>query len=396
VDPAGVSGGLTTFLGQSVDFFSPEMKNPYSIRWTLGIQRQWTPTLLMEVAYIGNHALRLPMSVTQLNGIPRKYLSTLPYRDAALITTLTASVPNPFAGLIPSLGNSGLNGANTTVRQMLVAFPQFPAADSTSFSSGVTMRNANTGSSYFNSLNVRVEKRMSHGLQVIATYGWSKLLERDTWLNNTDSMPEKRISSFDRPHRFVSSVNYELPIGRGKLIPLRAGWVDRFLGGWRINGVYSFQVGAPIQWLNGSTNNPGDYPLCSVATANGLCPTGSEATTLQTSALNLNKRGVDTKAFDTTRFVTASAGQFQFHLRTIPSTFGDLRADGLNNIDASILKRVSLSEGTYFQFRLEAFNIMNRPVFGAPNVQITSSSFGTITTQANRPRQIQIGLRLVF
>ncbi len=396
LDPAGSSAGLATFLGQSVDFFSPVMKNPYSQRWTLGVQQQLSPTLLMEVAYIGNHALRLPMSVTQLNGIPRQYLSTLPYRDAALITKLTASVPNPFAGLIPSLGSSGLNGNNTTVRQLLTAFPEFPVADSTSFSSGVTMHNANTGSSYFNSLNVRLEKRMSRGLQVVATYTWSKLLERDTWLNNTDPVPEKRISSFDRPQRFVAAVNYDLPIGRGKLIELQSAWLDRIFGGWRLNGIYSYQVGAPIQWLNGSTNNPGDYPLCSVSTTNGLCPSGSEAAALNTAALNYSDRAVDGKAFDTTHFVTASAGQFQFHLRTMPSTFGDLRQDGLNNVDASILKRVQITEGTYMQFRFEAFNIMNHVAFGAPNVQVTSSSFGTITTQANRPRQIQIGFRFVF
>jgi hypothetical protein len=396
LEPAGSAAGLTTFLGQNVDFFSPEMKNPYSERWTLAIQQQLAQTLFIEVAYIGNHALRLPMSVTQLDGIPRQYLSTLPYRDAALITTLTASVPNPFAGLIPSLGNSGLNGTNTTVRQLLTRFPQFPVADSTSFSSGVTMRNANTGSSYFNSLNVRVEKRMSRGLQLVATYGWSKLLERDSWLNNTDTVPEKRISPFDRPHRFITAVNYDLPIGRGKLINLQSRWLDRLFGGWRINGIYSYQVGAPIQWMNGSTNNPGDYPLCSVATTNGLCPSGSEAVVLSASALNLDNRGVDAKALDTSRFVTASAGQYQFHLRTMPTTFGNLRADGQNNVDASILKRVQIAEGTYIQFRFEAFNLLNHVAFGAPNVQVTSSSFGTITTQANRPRQIQIGLRFVF
>ncbi len=148
--------------------------------------------------------------------------------------------------------------------------------------------------------------------------------------------------------------------------------------------------------MNGSTNNPGDYPLCSVATVNGLCPSGSEARFLDTSALNLDNRRVDGKAFDTTRFVTASSGQFQFHLRTMATTFGDLRADGQNNLDVSILKKFQITEDKYFQFRFESFNFMNHVSFGAPNAQVTSSSFGTITTQANRPRQMQIGLRFVF
>jgi hypothetical protein len=394
--PAGSSAGMATFLGQNVDFYNADVKNPYSVRWTLGVQQQITPTLVMEVAYIGNHAIRMPMSVTQLDGIPRQYLSTLPYRDTALITTLTGSVPNPFAGLIPSLGSSGLNGTNTTVRQLLTQYPEFPVADSTSFSSGVTMRNSNLGSSYFNSLNVRVEKRLSQGLQVVATYVRSKLIERDSWLNNTDSLPEKRISPFNRPQRFVTAVNYDLPIGKGKLLNVTSGWLDYIVGGWRINGIYTYQAGAPVLWMNGSTNNPGDYPMCSVATVNGLCPSGSEATSMKSSDFKFDSRGVDNKAFDTTRFVTATAGQFQFHLRTMPTTYGDLRADGLNNLDVSILKKVQTTERTYVQFRFEAFNVLNHPAFGAPNVQVTSSSFGTISTQANRPRQIQIGLRFVF
>lgn len=394
--PAGSAAGLQTFLGQNVDFFNPQMQNPYSERWTFGVQHQLTPNTVLEVAYIGNHALHLPMSVTQLNGIPRKYLSTSSARDAALITTLTASVPNPMAGLIPSLGSSGLNGTNTTVRQLLAPYPAFPVADSTAFSSGVTERNGNFGSSYYNSLNVRIEKRLSKGLNLIATYGWSKLIERDSWLNNTDPVPEKRISPFDRPQRFVTAVNYDLPIGRGKLINLENSWLDRFAGGWRVNGIYTFQSGAPILWMNGSTNNPGDYPLCSTSTVSGLCPAASATAWVNPSDLNLNSRGVDGKAFDTTRFVTSSSGQFQFHLRTMPSTFGNLRADGQNNFDASILKKFTVTERQYFQFRMEAFNVLNHPMFAAPNVQVTSSSFGIINTQANRPRAIQFGFRYVF
>jgi hypothetical protein len=148
--------------------------------------------------------------------------------------------------------------------------------------------------------------------------------------------------------------------------------------------------------MNGSTNNPGDYPLCKVSTTNGLCPSGQEATFVDTKALAYNPRGVDGKAFDTTKFVTGSAGQFQFHLRTMPSTFGDLRADGTNNFDGSILKKFTITERQYFQFRMEAFNVLNHPQFAAPNLQVTNSSFGVINTQANRPRQIQFGFRYVF
>ena len=427
IQPPGSSAGLRTFLGQSVDFFNANMKNPYSERWTFGIQQQLAHDLIAEVVYIGNHAVHLPISVTQLNGIPRQYLSTLPNRDASLITSLTARVLNPFAGLIPTLGNSGLNGATITPGQLLAPFPEFPVADSTSFSSGITERNAAFGSSYFNSLNVRVEKRLSHGLQIVQNFIWSKLIERESWLNNTDTVPEKRISPFDHPYRFVTAVTYDLPVGRGKALSVGSRWLHMLVGGWRLNGIYTYQRGAPIPWMNGSTNNPGDYAFCSAPTAKGvtvselrgLCADENgnllNPAAFLTTPLNLNPREVNGKAFDTSLFVAGAApgpntsgltaaqiavlqqtGQLQFHLRTFPTTFSNLRMDGQNNFDASILKKFDVTERTYFQFRLEAFNVLNHPTFGAPNTQVVSSSFGIINTQANRPRQLQIGLRFVF
>jgi len=88
-------------MGQTVSFLNPEMKNPYSLRWTFGVQHSFTSNLLLEVSYIGNHAVHLPVSVTQLNVIPRQFLSTSPTPDATLAGTLTGTVANPFAGLLP-------------------------------------------------------------------------------------------------------------------------------------------------------------------------------------------------------------------------------------------------------------------------------------------------------
>jgi hypothetical protein len=373
LQPVGSAKEMSTFLGQTVQFLDPKMKNPYSQRWTLGIQHSITSDLLLEVAYIGNHALHLPVAVTQLNVIPRQYLSTMPVRDQTLINTLTASHANPFAGLIPG---TGLNGANTTVAQLLAAFPEFPVG-SGSGSTGVIEQNNPIGSSYFHSLNVRVEKRLSHGLLVIGTYGFSKLIERDSWLNDTDPAPEKRVSPFDHTHHFVTAVSYELPIGRNKAVNLESRWSNLLLGGWRVNGIYSHQTGAPISWVNGSTTTPGDYIYLG-------------------GPLKLDNRQVNGPAFDTTQFVTSSSQQLQFHIRTFATTFGDLRLDGINNFDASLLKQFAIREKSYFELRFEAFNVVNHPTFAAPNTTETNASFGLITAQANRPRQIQLGARFVF
>jgi hypothetical protein len=385
--PTGSAAGLSTFLGQTVSFLNPKVQNPYSLRWNFGFQHQISKDTVFEVVYLGNHSVHLPIPTTQLNMIPRQYLSTLPIRDQTLINNLTATVANPFAGLIPSV--AAFNGAKTTVAQLLALYPEFPVG-SGSQSTGIIEQNANLGSSFFQSLNVRVEKRMSHGLSLIGTYIRSKLIEEDSWLNDTDLSPEKRISPFDHPNHFVTAAVYTLPIGKGKLVNLESRWLDAALGGWVLTGIYTLQTGAPLNWDNGSTTTPGDY----------LYYGGS---------LNLNNRNVSSPtatAFDTAAFYplgetnpTASqiaAAQFQYHIRTFSTTFPNLRQDGINNFDSSLLKRFNFTERMYFQLRLEAFNIVNHPTFAAPNTQATASTFGVITSQANRPRTLQLGARFVF
>jgi hypothetical protein len=374
--PVGSAAGLSTFLAQTISFLNSRVHNPYSMRWNFGFQHTLAKDTVLEVVYIGNHSVHLPIPTTQLNVIPRQYLSTLPTRDQTLISTLTGTVTNPFAGLIPG---TNLNNATTTVAQLLSPYPEFPAGEG-SQSAGVLEQNANLGSSFFESVNVRVEKRLSHGVALIGNYIRSRLIEEDSWLNDTDLSPEKRISPFDHPNHFVIASIYELPVGKGKLVNLERRWANLAFGGWIATGIYTFQTGQPINWVNGSTTTPGDY----------IDYGGNIA---------LNPRGVagpTTPAFNTSVFDTVSATQLQYHIRTFSTTFPNLRQDGINNFDASLLKRFNFTETRYFELRLESFNVVNHPTFAAPNAQATNASFGIINTQSNRPRTLQIGARFVF
>jgi hypothetical protein len=109
--------------------------------------------------------------------------------------------------------------------------------------------------------------------------------------------------------------------------------------------------------------------------------------------LKLNPRALN-GAFDITRFNRNSREQLASNIRTFSSTFGNLRADGFNNVDFSVFKRTQITERLGLQFRFEFFNAMNRPAFGNPNLTPTSASFGVITSQQNPPRTLQAGLRL--
>jgi len=84
------------------------------------------------------------------------------------------------------------------------------------------------------------------------------------------------------------------------------------------------------------------------------------------------------------------------NIRTYPSQFANLRADALNDWDASILKNFNFSETAFLQFRVGAFNVNNRPVFSGPNLTATSGTFGQISSTQNASRVLQLGARIVF
>jgi hypothetical protein len=371
--PAGSSAGLLTNAGQAINFMNPQMKSPYSIRWNLSIQYQLTSNLVTEVAYIGNHSVHLPVTYTQLNPIPAQYLSNSLVRDQGVINSLTATIANPFAGLQTNAGSA----STVAVSQILAPYPEFPQGQSSPGSGGIVMNDNSVGSSYYHSLNFRAQQRFSKGLSLIGTFMWSKMIDETTFLNASDLSPEHRISPFYRPLRFSLAVPYELPIGRGKMVNLSNRFLNTAFGGWLIAGTYQYQIGGPLTWLNGSTNNPGDYVYMG-------------------GNLDAQPRNVDGNAFNTSVFDNKTADQYQFHLRTFATAFGNVRTDGINNFDMSLRKAFALGEKRNFQIKFESFNLLNHATFAAANNTASSSAFGTISSQANRPRLIQVVARLVF
>ena len=361
--PTGSSAGLGTYLGRSITIPYQGTLNPYSLRWNFDIQRELAKNLVFEIGYTGNHAVHLPIN-HQIDFVPRQYLSTSPARDQATIDYLTALVPNPFANQVPG---QGINGTTIARQGLLVPYPQFGV-------NGVTLNNDPRGSSYFHSVAVRVEKRYSHGLTLLSNFTYSKLMDRTRFLNDSDPLPEKRISPDDRPLREVISGSYDLPFGKGKTFDTRSALWNRVIGGFVFNVIYNWEVGAPLNWES----------------QNALFYGGD---------ISLNPRAID-GAFDTTRFNTKTAndatGQLANNVRTFSSRFGNLRIDGTNNFDLSIIKNTAVTERVKLQLRMEAFNALNHPIFDAPNLNPTNSQFGKITNQPNLARNIQLAARLVF
>jgi hypothetical protein len=357
--PTGSSRGLATFLGQGITFYAPNPSYAYSTRWQMSVQRELFPNVLLEVGYLGNKAVKMPVNFN-FNGTPLQYLSTSPTRDQANIDRLSANVANPFAGLVPG---TGLNGSLVARSQLLSAFPQF------SGTGGVAGQGFTDGSSFFHAFDARLEKRFSRGFLMLVNYQWSKLLEKRSRLNDLDPLLEKRIAAEDRPYRLVWSGTYDLPFGRGKALLKGANSVlNHIIGDWNLNLITTLTTGTALGWGN-------------------LIYFGGP--------LNLDSHNVD-NSFDVTQFNRVPAQQLGANLRVFPSRFADLRADKVQQVDFSIIKAFRITERLRMTYRCEFFNSTNRAIFNAPDLAPTSSTFGKILSQANTPRRIQMALRLVF
>ncbi|HEY4379437.1 MAG TPA: carboxypeptidase regulatory-like domain-containing protein [Acidobacteriaceae bacterium] len=359
--PPGNSLGLSTFLGQSVSYYAPEVRNDYAIRWDLDIQRNLPGNTLVEIGYVGTHIARLPVSKS-LNYVPASYLNVGQARVASVVNFLSAPVSNPFAGLLPG---TNINGSTVAQSQLLLPYPQF---------TGVTLSSDPIGSSVYDMLEMRVEKRMSHGVRFLANYALSKKLDRTSYLNPQDAALEKRISPDDRPHHLVISGTWELPFGQKRKFNPEIPVATYLISGWNLTEIYTLQPdGPPFAWGDviyngGSLNN-----------------------------LRVNPHNVS-GTFDISQFDKATANQpvTGDHIRTLPTQVTHARADGINSLDLSISKSNRITERLNAQLRCDMFNSLNHPQFAAPNLTPTSGTFGTISSQANLPRQVQVSLKLTF
>jgi hypothetical protein len=390
IAPAGSSAGASTFLGQTISFLAPNQHDAYSERWNLGLQKSLTPSTLLEVLYVGNHSLHLPVATQNLNAARVQYLSTTPYRNQALSNAYGTSVANPYAGLLPNGGSA--NGSTVAFSNLIYPYPQYGAA-------AVNIQNQTIGQSYYHSAIVHLEQRSKHGLTVTANYSFSKLTEADSFLNDEDTFLNHRVSPFDHTHHFTVGSTYQLPFGKGKLFSFGGSkLMDEIFGGFVVNGIYQFQTGAPVVFSADIPLQPGATPQSITLRPHHASLAGTNDAALNTSVFVTGNATTcpTTGACDGSQFIN---GQYTFHYRTLPSTISTVREDGFNNLDASLLKDFHFSEAAYLQLRFETFNTLNHPAFAAPNVSsATASNFGYITSvfSNSQPRQVQLGARIVF
>jgi hypothetical protein len=382
--PPGSSQGLLTGIGLGISGSIKTWNNtPYMQTWNFGVQRAVKGNILVDMNYLGTKGTHLYFGGAGSLNYLGAWVETA---SSDQITQLNTKVTNPFYGIITNPASS-LSSPTVTYNQLLKPYPEF---------SGFSGPDPPVANSIYNSLQVRVEKRFSKGLQLLGTYVFSKSIDNasaacgcTTWLGGATSLQdpnrrylERSVSQFDIPHVFQFSYVYQLPFGKGKAFGSNwNGVVDALLGGWQTNGLWRFDDGMPL--------------ALGLSTSQALPTYGSQRPNLVGPLTRNDGSNWLNQYFANPQNAVTPA---PFTVGNAPREISTARAPGTSTSALSLFKQfpMPLREGSELEFRAEAFNALNHPQFSPPNLTVGSSAFGKVTGQANSPRQVQLGIKLYF
>lgn len=309
--------------------WNPDFRNAIVQQWNLNIQQQIASSYILTLAYVGSKGNHLYMQ---------------------------------------NQANPGIYGLPGNLNQRRPWYPTFgPVTDMTS-----------QGNSTYHALQLSLNKRLTHGVTILASYTFGKLLDDassdgDAPANPWNIAAEKAHSDFDITHRFVASYIWQLP----RLRHQRA-WLRYFLGDWEMNGIITVESG---QWLT---------------VVSGQDRSGSGVNQDRADVVgDWHLRGDRSKDEKIARWFNPDA-----FVVNAPGTFGNagrniIPGPGQVDITFGLFKNIPLTERHKLQFRTEIFNLFNTVNLGNPNMNRSSANFGKITS-AGAPRVIQLALRYSF
>jgi len=365
--------GVDAILGTNFTREDPNRKHPRVQRWRFGVQRELVRNLAVEVAYSGAYADRVGRNIAEVY-VPEQYYSAVTnVRDATQQALLQQQVPNPFnlanfaslATTDPVLyqrlaGNSFFTAATVQRQALLRGYPQL---------SGLTYANLPLGIVKDHALEVTLTRRYQAGLSANLAFAAHRVTENRT-VEAYDREPTLwQTSQNARPWRLSGGAVYELPFGAGKPF-LQDGVLSAILGGWQTAGTLEYQPGALLDWPNMFFN--GDL---------GTIVKGKPEIALQRDGtIDLTKTWINIDA----GFERNAARQpAAFQKRSFPFRIDGVRGPSMFLVNANIVRNVDLGASRRLQFRVDVQNLFDAVQWGNPNLDPTSTNFGTITTATN-------------
>ncbi|MEO8128632.1 MAG: TonB-dependent receptor [Bryobacteraceae bacterium] len=317
-------------------------RTPYLLQWILNVQRQLGANTVLEAGYIGNGGHKLELL--------RVWNQPIPRTGPTDTRTLLQRSPFPGYGLIQTLDNHG--------------------------------------NSNYHGLGLKATRRFSGGLTYLAGFTWSKATDQGSSIRNntgenqfaTDNYNLRRehsLSQFHNGHRFVSSVLYELPFGKGRHFLNNNRAANLIVGGWQAGAILTLSDGTPINVGQIGDNLGIGTPNVPDATGISPIPTNRTPDSFWNPA-----------AFNATNpELLYRFGNTGRNLLTTP---------GLRQLDLSLMKEIQIREGHRVELRFESFNTPNHPNFLSPATDVrTLATFGKITA-ARTMREMQFGVKYNF
>ena len=392
--------GASTALGQNVQFLEPNPHMPYNQRYSLGLQRQ-LGNFVVALDYVGNHGVhQVTGQISQGTNTGGREYNNIPLSAYSKVNNgydqpqnllETATVTNPFYGLIPSGAAGGLSSSRIAISQLQRPYPEYVSINAF----------GTEGMSIYNSLQAQLQRRFTAGLSATVAYTWSRTLDAITYLNPTDVRPWYGVSANDRPQRLAVSSIYELPFGNGRrFLSSSHGVLAQIVGGWQAQGVYQIQSGAPLTFTRNDLyngTNPGDshWSRADYKANVGTTPNapnygrGNWFNTANWVNNGIGSTNQILRCTDATVAVCPNVLPGTYQIRTFPLRFNTLRADNLNQFDVGVQREFGIWKIGTLQFRAEAINVLNHPVYSAPSTDPTVAAFAEIVSQANQPRVYQ-------
>ncbi|MEP7363487.1 MAG: carboxypeptidase regulatory-like domain-containing protein [Acidobacteriota bacterium] len=371
VQPTRNSLGASTFLGQGPAIWDSHPITGQNYQWNFNVQRELPWSILADVSYAGSRGIHLGYRNREMNALDPQYYS--------LGTGLNTLVDNPFYGQIPT---GTLSQQRVARRQLLLPYPQFTS---------VNIINMTMANSIYHSLQMKIERRFSRGVSVLAAYTAGKIITDSgsqvspigptslgTVQNWYDLKSERGLSDMDVAQSLTVSFVAELPFGPGKAFGgAMRGAGAKIIGGWQINGISTYRGGVPLA-LSAPITGGGNRP-------------NSTGTSARIDGSRTRGEQIQ-RWFDTTQFTLPAA----FTNGNVGRTLPDVRGPSFLNTDLSLIKNTAINERITLQFRAEYFNVFNRANLDLPNIAFGSGQFGAITGTVGLPRVGQLALKLNF
>jgi hypothetical protein len=387
--------------GQGYTYYPRDYAPAISQRWKASIQREIAHNQVIDASYNGSYST-YPFTLS-LSYLPGQYWAYGDTYNATEQAAMTATVPNPFnIANLSSLQTSNLalynyldtlsffTGKTLQTQQLLRAYPNAGF--------GLSEADAIRAKSWFNDVEILYQKRFSQGIQSSVQY--TRAFGRQQWQPNSfDQSLSWELDPNIRPNRIVWSTVWQLPFGKGRQY-LTHGPIQHVVGGWELSWVYQYQTGAPVSWGNlfyyGTVDQVVDA-LAHEATHDANVRQWFSTAAVYSNVLNPSDSATGAIPSGFVGFEGRSAFQpGTYQVREFPQYVNALRADGLRQWDVKLGRRFVIHERLNMFISLDALNLTNHVQFGAPSTSVTSTSFGSVTSQSNGARQLQMNVKIQF